>query len=111
MTKERRKFTAEYRLSILREAEREGRSNTLRKYNLASSMYDHWRRKFLRDGLKGLKDTHKRIDPEVQALQEENERLKRIIAKQALELEVKSELLKKLRFKPGQNERCAPISV
>src|SRR5574344_2534387 len=98
MTTERRTFTAEDRLSILKEAEREGRSNTLRKYNISSSVYDRWRRKYLTDGVKGLKDAHKRIDPEVQALEQENERLKRIIAKQALELEVKSELLKKTSF-------------
>ena len=36
-----------------------------------------------------------RIDPELRALEEENERLKRIIARQALEIEFKSELLKK----------------
>ena len=36
-----------------------------------------------------------RIDPEVKALEQENDRLKKIVAKQALELEVKSELLKK----------------
>jgi F0F1-type ATP synthase delta subunit len=36
------------------------------------------------------------VDQEVRALVEENERLKRIIARQALEIEVKSELLKKL---------------
>ena len=98
MTTERRKFTAEDRLSILKEVEREGRANTLRKYNIAPSLYDRWRKKYLNDGLKGLKDSHKHIDPEVHALQEENDRLKRIIAKQALELEVKSELLKKTSF-------------
>lgn len=98
MTTERRKFTAEDRLSILKEAEREGRANTLRKYSIAPSLYERWRKKYLADGFKGLKDAHKRIDPEVQALTEENDRLKRIIAKQALELEVKSELLKKTLF-------------
>jgi len=63
---------AEDRLSILKEAEREGCSNTLRKYSLAPSMFDRWRKKYLNDGLKGMKDAHKRIDPEVQALLEEN---------------------------------------
>jgi putative transposase len=45
--------------------------------------------------MEGLKNRYKRIDPVVRELEQENERLKRIIAKQALELEVKSELLKK----------------
>jgi hypothetical protein len=53
------------------------------------------------EGLKGLKDAYKRSDHEVLALQAENERLKRIVARQALELEVKSELLKKTSFQPG----------
>jgi putative transposase len=43
----------------------------------------------------GLKPRYKIIAPEVKQLQSENERLKRIIAKQALEIEFKDELLKK----------------
>ena len=95
MTKERRKFTPEERLSILQEAQREGRGETLRKYNISPSLYDKWKRKYLQDGIDGLKSRYKRVDPAIRLLEEENERLKRIIAKQALEIEVKSELLKK----------------
>jgi hypothetical protein len=36
------------------------------------------------------------VDPEVRRLEEENDRLKKIIARQALEIEVKTELLKKI---------------
>jgi len=50
-----------------------------------------------------LKDKHKKIDPELRELELENERLKRIIAKQALEIEVKTELLKKTPI--GQKKR------
>jgi hypothetical protein len=42
-----------------------------------------------------LKAAYHKIDPAVRSLEEENERLKRIIAKQAIELEFKTELLKK----------------
>ena len=56
MTNARRKFTPEDRLSVLREAEREGRANTLRKYNISPSLYNRWRKKYLSEGLKGLKD-------------------------------------------------------
>jgi hypothetical protein len=45
----------------------------------------------------GLKAKYKTIDPAVRQLEHENERLKRIIAKQALEIEFKDELLKKSR--------------
>jgi len=95
MAKERRSFTPEERLSIVQEGQREGRSQTTRKYNISPSLYDRWKRKYLRDGLEGLRSKYKRVDPAIRELQEENERLKRIIAKQALEIEVKSELLKK----------------
>jgi transposase-like protein len=95
MTEPRRKFTSEDRLSILQEGEREGQASTIRKYHLAPSLYARWKRKYLNEGIYGLKDKHKKSDPALQALELENERLRRIIAKQALEIEVKSELLKK----------------
>lgn len=46
-------------------------------------------------GKDGLLPQYKTIDPELRAIQQENERLKRIVADQALELAVKTELLKK----------------
>ena len=95
MSKIKRTFTPEERLSIVQEGQREGRSETLRKYNIAPSLFDRWRRKYLEEGIVGLKNRYKRIDPAIRELEQENERLKRIIAKQALEIEVKSELLKK----------------
>lgn len=95
MAKTKRKFTPEERLSILQEGDREGQAATIRKYHIAPSLYSRWKLKYLQEGIIGLKDKHRKIDPEVRALELENERLKRIIAKQALEIEVKSELLKK----------------
>ena len=100
MTRTRRTFTAEDRLSLLREAENEGFTETCRKHNLSPALLSRWRKKYLAKGAEGLKPAYKRVDPEVRALEEENERLKRIIAKQALELEVKSELLKKTPIQP-----------
>lgn len=82
-------------MSILQEAEREGSAETCRKYNLAPSLLAYWKKKFLSKGKDGLKPGYKRIDPEVRALEEENARLKKIIAKMALEAEVKDELIKK----------------
>lgn len=95
MTKVRRKFTPEEKHSILQEAEREGVSETARKYNLAHSVLNYWKKKYLAKGKDGLKAAYKRIDPEARALEEENHRLKKIIAKLSLEIEVKDELLKK----------------
>jgi hypothetical protein len=55
-------------------------------------LFAKWRSKYLAKGVEGLKPAYPRVDPAVRALEEENERLKRIIARQALEIEVKSEL-------------------
>jgi putative transposase len=51
MTKTRRTFTADERLSIIQEGQREGRSATIRKYNISPSLYDMWLRKYLEQDL------------------------------------------------------------
>lgn len=93
--KTKRKFSPEDRLSILQEAQREGQTATCRKYNIAPSLFQRWKNKYMEKGVEGLKTSYHRVDPEKRALEEENERLKKIIAKQALQIEVQSELLKK----------------
>ncbi|REK00993.1 MAG: transposase [Bacteroidetes bacterium] len=104
MTKSRRKFTAEERLSILQEAERNGGAETCRKYNLSPNLLAKWKQNYLKTG---STDDHRRgrktVDPELVALREENEKLKRIVAKQALELEVKTELFKKTPLPSQRN--------
>ena len=82
----RRKFTPEEKYSILQEAGREGTSEVSRKYNLAHSVLSYWRNKYLAKGKDGLKSGYRKVDPELRALEEENARLKKIIANQALEL-------------------------
>jgi putative transposase len=98
MSKHRRKFNQEERLQILREVEQRGIEETLRKHNLSRSLYYRWKGKFDQTGAEGLKDQYYRVDPAVKLLEKENERLRKIIAKQALELEVKEELLKKTKL-------------
>jgi transposase-like protein len=95
MTKTKRTFTPEEKFSILQEAEREGVTETARNYNLAHSVLNYWKKKYLSKGREGLKASHKKVDPQLRALEEENARLKKIIGNQALELEFKTELLKK----------------
>lgn len=95
MSKTRRQFTPEEKYSILQEAEREGTTETSRKYNLAHSVLSYWKKKYLVKGKDGLKAGYKKVDPQLRVLEEENTRLKKIIANQALELEFKTELLKK----------------
>jgi transposase-like protein len=98
MSKHRRKFTQEERLQILREVELGGLEGTLRKHNISRSLYYHWKAKFDTTGADGLRDQYHRVDPAVKLLEKENERLRKIIAKQALELEIKEELLKKTKL-------------
>ena len=100
MPRGKRSFTPEERLSLLQESEREGYMETCRKYNLSPSLIAKWKQRYQAKGAEGLKPAYRRIDPEVRALEEENERLKRIIARQALELEVKTEMLKKTPIQP-----------
>ena len=45
--------------------------------------------------MEGLTPKYRRVDPVVRQWEGENERLKKIVAKQALEIECKDELLKK----------------
>jgi putative transposase len=93
--KKKRVFSAEQKMDILHEAEQNGMLSTCRKYEIAQSLYYRWKNQFNKMGIDGLQGLYYRVDPAVKAVEKENERLKKIIARQALELEVKSELLKK----------------
>ena len=53
MSKTRRQFTPEEKYSILQEAEREGLAETARKYNLAHSVINYWKKKYLSKGKDG----------------------------------------------------------
>src|SRR6267154_6187187 len=101
MARTKRTFTPEDRLSLLQEAEREGFAETCRKHNISPGLMSLWRKKFLAKGTEGLKPAYHRVDPQLRALEEENARLKRIVAWMAMELEVKTEMLKKtpIQFK------------
>lgn len=105
MARTKRVFTPEDRLSLLQEAEREGFSETCRKHNLSPGLMALWRKKYLAKGAEGLKPSYRRVDPQLRALEEENERLKRIVARMAMELEVKTEMLKKTPIQFRKKER------
>jgi putative transposase len=100
MSRIKRSFTPEERLSILQEAGREGFTQTCRKYQLSPSLLNLWKHKYLEKGVKGLSPARTAADPRLKELETENERLRKIIARQALELEVKGELLKKTPIQP-----------
>lgn len=95
MTKPRRKWSEVQKLQIVQEVEQIGFRETLRKYNLAQTLLNRWMQSYTSEGITGLQPKYRTIDPAVRQLEQENERLKRIIAKQALEIDFKDELLKK----------------
>jgi putative transposase len=102
MSKARRQFSVEQKLAILNEADQQGSTPTLRKHNLSHSVLLRWKNQFNSGGMGSLKQHYHKIDPELKALQEENARLKKIIGNQALELEFKTELLKKTNVPLGK---------
>jgi len=97
----RRSFSVEQKLQIIQEADQHGVTQTLRKHNLSHSVFLRWKHQFDQGGSASLKPQYRKVDPELKALQEENARLKKIIGNQALELEFKTELLKKTRPTSG----------
>jgi putative transposase len=100
MASQRRSFTVQEKLSILEEADQNGITTTLRKYNLSASVVRRWREQFNEGGATNMAPKYHRVDPDLRSLEQENARLKKIIAEQALELEFKTELLKKGAQRP-----------
>jgi len=91
MAAQRRKFSDEEKLNILHQAGQKGTSNILRHYNISYSVFARWKKNYQKKG----------IDPtaaksETMILAEENSRLKKIIAEQALSIELKDEELRRL---------------
>lgn len=95
MSKTRRSFSASEKLSIINEADQFGVTVTLRKHNLSPTVFRRWRDNFNEGGVASLQSYSKLRNPEVEALEEQIRVLKNIVAKQSIELEFKSELLKK----------------
>jgi putative transposase len=98
MSKTRRSFSASEKLSIINEADQFGVTVTLRKHNLSPTVFRRWRDNFNEGGVASLQSYSKLRNPEVEALEEQIRVLKNIVAKQSIELEFKSELLKKSQF-------------
>jgi putative transposase len=90
----RRKFTDEEKLDILHQAQLSGITEILRKHHLSYSVFTRWKQQFIDKGI--LSGGSQVVNTEMRLLQEENTRLKRIIADQALALELKNEELKRI---------------
>jgi len=96
MSKKRKSFTGDEKFHILMDAEASGVASTCRKYEISQTIFYRWRSKFEQEGKPGLEGSHQRkVNDELSNLKLENQRLKQLVADQALELKVKEELLKK----------------
>lgn len=93
----KRKWSEAQKLRIIQEAEQNGITGTMRKHNLSHSLCRKWRKAYNGEGMQGLQPRYRTVDPDFRQLETENSRLKTIIAKMALEIEFKDELLKKSR--------------
>ena len=105
MSKTRRSFTAAEKLAIINEAEQFGTSQTLRKHHLSHTVFGRWRENFNEGGIANLQSYSKQRNPELEALEEQIRVLKNIVAKQKIELEFKSELLKKSQSREQKRSR------
>ncbi|CAM3767366.1 transposase [Flavobacterium branchiophilum] len=93
---EKRTFTTEEKLKIIKEASEQGVKPTLEKYSVFPASYYSWKKKFETMGTEGFAhgmtpDQLKRI----RELEKENKTLKEIIIEKELEGKLKDELLKK----------------
>jgi putative transposase len=84
----RRRYTAEQIINILKEAEAGARVGDLcRRYGMSNASFYNWKSKYAGLTVSELK--------RLKALEEENRRLKQIVAEQALDNRVLKELLSK----------------
>jgi len=93
---EKRKFTTEEKLKIIKEASEQGVKLTLEKYSVFPASYYAWKKKMDTMGEGGFShgmtpDQLKRI----RELEKENKLLKEIVIQKELEGKLKDELLKK----------------
>ena len=95
MTIQRRKFSEAEKLNILARADKEGVTAVLREHRLSYSVFVRWKRKY-RPSV-AIPPRISRAAAERKQLTEENARLKKIIADQALEMEQKDEELRKFK--------------
>ena len=98
ITSSRRRFTDDQKLEILHQADQSGVTAVLREHRLSYSVFARWRQKFTHHA-GANKETMREVNrtrSELKLLNDENLRLKKIIANQALQLEQKDEELRKV---------------
>jgi putative transposase len=93
---EKRTFTTEEKLKIIKEASEQGVKPTLEKHNIFPASYYSWKKKFETMGKEGFAHG---ITPEqlkrIKELEKENKALRELVVEKELEGKLKDELLKK----------------
>jgi putative transposase len=92
---EKRKWSKEEKLAILKEVKEHGREVTLRKHGVYTSTYYSWRKKYLLEGDSAFEGSTKKDKAYVRRLEDELGLAKQLIAEKDMELALKDELLKK----------------
>lgn len=93
---EKRKFTKEEKLKIIKEASEQGVKPTLEKYSIFPASYYSWKKKVDTMGEEGF--AHGMTPAQlkrIRELEKENKLLKEIVIQKELEGKLKDELLKK----------------
>jgi transposase-like protein len=96
---QRKTWSAEEKLQIIKEAETDGAAEVVRKREISLATFYKWKKIHEQHGLDGLKSQKQRQDPALKKLQFENERLKKLLAEKELALSIQSDLLKKSTLK------------
>jgi putative transposase len=93
---EKRKFSKEEKLQIIKEASDQGVTLTLEKHGVYPATFYSWKKKFDKMGEDGFRHgiTPAQIK-EIKRLEKENELLKKLLAEKEMEGRLKDELIKK----------------
>lgn len=90
-----KKFTEKEKISILKEAEKEGVKKTLNKFNLYPATYYYWKKKYPNMVADVIIQKEKYDVAAIRKLEKENALLKQLLAEKELESKLKDEMLKK----------------
>lgn len=94
---ERKKWSKEEKLKIIKEGEEFGSQLTIRKYGIYPSTFYSWRKKYRLDGASGFKEGTRTVKDAqyIRRLEDEVSVYKQLLAERELEIALQDELLKK----------------
>jgi transposase-like protein len=96
MNKSRKKWSAQEKLEVLVNSQKEGVTRTSRQYGISTTMIYNWQKKYEEEGESGLiSQKAQKDDMEKNRLLRENRELKAIVAEKEMQLRIQEVLLKK----------------